>query len=247
MRLIDTHCHVDLYSDYEAVLAESEHAGIYTIAMTNTPSVFRRCADMTRGTRFVRAALGLHPELAAARERELLLLDELLPATRYIGEIGLDYVTEDTEDRAAQRRVFNAILSRCAISGDKVLSIHSRRAAADVTAMIGTSYPGTVILHWFSGPGAVLDRAVMQGCYFSVNPAMLNSVAGRRILSAIPSERILTETDGPFVLVRGHPARPTDIAQVIAQIARHWEIDIATVARRIEDNFRRALARAPTH
>lgn len=247
MRLIDTHCHVDLYPDYKAVLWESEHAGIYTIAMTNTPSVFRRCAALTRGARFVRAALGLHPELAATREREVPLLDELLPETRYIGEIGLDYVTEDAEDRAAQRRVFETILSRCATAGDKVLSVHSRRAAADVTAMIGAGYPGTVILHWFSGPKSALDRSVEQGCYFSVNPTMLDAVAGRRILAAIPPERVLTETDGPFVTVHGHPARPSDIAQIIPQLARLWAIDAVTAARRIEDNFRQALAHHPDH
>ena len=93
MRLIDTHCHVDLYPDYPAVLDEIERGGIYTIAVTNAPSVFRRCVEMTRATRSVRVAVGLHPELAAARERELDLLQDLLPTTRYVGEVGLDYVS----------------------------------------------------------------------------------------------------------------------------------------------------------
>src|SRR6266516_1559914 len=120
MRLIDAHCHLDLFTDYRALVTEIEHAGIYTIAVTNAPSVFRRCADLSRGTRFLRPALGLHPELAAERECELHLLDELLPTTRYVGEIGLDYVTEDASQRAAQRRVFGAILEQCAGFTDKV-------------------------------------------------------------------------------------------------------------------------------
>lgn len=69
MRLVDTHCHLDLYPDHGTVLAESERAGIYTIAVTNTPSVFRRSAMLTRNARFVRTALGLHSEHARARAR----------------------------------------------------------------------------------------------------------------------------------------------------------------------------------
>jgi len=241
MQLVDTHCHLDLYPDYGAVLAEVESAGVCTIAMTNTPSVFRRCADLTRDARFIHVALGLHPQLAATREHELGLLDGLLPATRYIGEVGLDYATQSLTERAVQRRVFGIVLEQCALFGDKVLSVHSRRAAADVVAMIGTGYPGTIILHWFSGRLSVLDRAVAQGCYFSANPAMLASGTGRRILAALPSERVLTETDGPFVIVKGRPARPPDIADVVADLASLWKVDTASAARRIQENFRRAV------
>ncbi len=245
MRMVDTHCHVDLYPDYPAVLDEIESSHIYTIAVTNTPSVFRRCVEIARGARFVRVALGLHPELAAARERELNLLQEFLSETRYIGEVGLDYVTQDASERAAQQRVFGAILERCASSGDKVLSVHSRRAAADVVEMIGPGYPGTVILHWFSGSASVLDRAVGHGCFFSVNSAMLASASGRRMVSALPPARVLTETDGPFVMVHGRPARPPDIADVIAGLAQLWQLNPATTLRRIHENFRRALLREP--
>lgn len=95
MRMVDAHCHLDLYPDYAAILAEIERDGVYTIAVTNAPSVFRRCVEIARRPRFVRVALGLHPELAAARERELDLLPDLLATTRYVGEVGLDYVTQD--------------------------------------------------------------------------------------------------------------------------------------------------------
>ena len=70
MRLIDTHCHLDLYPDPAAILAECERQGIYTIAVTNTPAAFPACRAMVEKSRYVRAALGLHPELAVARERE---------------------------------------------------------------------------------------------------------------------------------------------------------------------------------
>jgi len=118
--------------------------------------------------------------LVGTRHRELPLLEELLGETRYVGEAGLDYVTRDPAERARQRQVFATILNCCASHGDKVLTIHSRRAADEVVAMLGADFPGTAILHWFSGSSKTLAKAVAQGCFFSINPAMLESTGGRR-------------------------------------------------------------------
>lgn len=207
--------------------------------MTNTSSVFRRSAMLTRNARFVRTALGLHPE--RAREHELALLDTLLDETRYVGEIGLDYVTDDVDDREAQHRVFVTFLDRCASRGNKVLTVHSRRAADDVVAMVGRSFPGAVILHWFSGSLRALKSAVAQGCYFSVNTAMVVSTSGMRLIREMPQERILTETDGPFIMVSGRPARPADIETVVSGLASLWSLDPDEASATILGNFQRAL------
>lgn len=74
---------------------------------------------------------------------------------------------------------------------------------------------------------------------------MLASASGRRIVSALPPERVLTETDGPFVIVRGRPARPANIADVLAGLAQLWQLEPTTTARHIHDNFRLALTRDP--
>lgn len=241
MRLVDTHCHLDLYPDYRRVIEETRLAGIEVIAVTNAPSVFRRCAALTRHCPAIHPALGLHPELVVERGRELDLLLGLLDETRFVGEVGLDFVTGDPAGRTEQRRVFAAILERCADYGDKVLTVHSRRAAAEAVAMIGAAYPGTVILHWFSGPGRVLADAAAGGCYFSVNPAMLASPAGRRVVAAIPRDRLLTETDGPFVAVEGAAARPRHIALVVDGVARLWGIGPIVAAEILHRNARQAL------
>ncbi len=243
MALVDTHCHLDLYPDYSKVLDEVEHAHIYTIAVTNTPSVFSRCREIVQNTRFIRVALGLHPELAHARENELNLFAELLPSTRYVGEVGLDYVTQDAANRTAQRRVFQSILDQCAAAGDKVLSVHSRRAASEVISMVGDAYPGAVILHWFTGSLAAASRAVSQGFYFSMNVAMTKSDSGQRILTAVPPERVLTESDGPLAPVGRRPARPKDVTVVISTLAELWHLDLKATTKRIEDNFERLLTR----
>jgi TatD related DNase len=93
---------------------------------------------------------------------------------------------------------------------DKPLSVHSRRAEADCLdrlAHVGAA----AILHWYSGPVGQIDRAVAAGLYFSVNPAMLKSKNGQRIVDRIPRERVLTETDGPHTKVGQRIAEPRDI------------------------------------
>src|SRR5258708_27092278 len=113
----------------------------------NTPCVFDACVELTRGRRYVRPALGLPPELVAQRHHELALISDLLHETQYIGEVGLDFVTTDPENRHLQQRVFSAILEAAAAYSDRVVTVHSRRAAKDVVEMIAPNFPVTIILH----------------------------------------------------------------------------------------------------
>jgi TatD DNase family protein len=241
MRLIDTHCHVDLYPDYRCLIEETDRAQIYTIAVTNTPSVFRHCLALTEGKRFIRTALGLHPQLVGERHRELGLMLELLNETKYIGEVGLDFTTQDERERSLQREIFSKILDKCAESGDKVLTIHSRRATAEVVDMIGDSYPGNIILHWYSGSPKVLETALSFGYYISINTSMITSAKGREIVMKIPRDRLLTESDGPFVKVSGRPARPSDMAHVIEGLAGMWAVEKTLAADTVYENFRDML------
>lgn len=236
--LLDAHCHLDLYPDFNGVLASIEAERIATIAVTNAPSVYRKCVELTAHNRFVRVAAGLHPQLVAERAHELPLLLELIRETTYIGEVGLDFTEADAANRAAQRRVFEQILTACAATGDRVLSVHSRRAAADVVEMIGDHFRGSVILHWFSGPAGVLAKAIAAGLMFSVNPAMILSEQGRKLIGKIPRDRILTESDGPFVTVRGRPAEPADVGLVVRYLASEWSVDERAARTQITANFK---------
>lgn len=235
--LIDTHCHIDLYPDPQAVLAETESQQIYTIAVTNTPSVYPHMQALCRNLRYVRPAIGLHPELAAARQRELPQLWQHLSNTRYVGEIGLDYTTKDRSEQAVQQQIFQEILKRCAEYGDKIITIHSRRAASDVISTIGNNYPGNVILHWYSGAAKDLSYAIEYGFYFSVNISMLKSENGRKLISKMPKTRVLTETDGPFVSLSNEPTRPIHLSHTVEMLAVLWESSVVETKKQIMDNF----------
>ena len=244
--LVDTHCHFDLFPDPRAVLAATERQGIYSIAVTNTPSVFPAMKMLTEGMKYVRPALGLHPELAIQRAAELPLFARYLAETRYVGEIGLDYkAAVKQEDRKEQRSIFAMILRSCADAGGRVLTVHSRRAEADVVAAIADHAPGPFILHWYSGPLHIARAALEAGAYFSFNPAMATSPRGHRLLSEIPRDRVLTESDGPFVRYEDTVASPAAVSFVCRQIANSWRVAASDATALIRSNFRRLLESLP--
>jgi TatD DNase family protein len=234
---VDAHCHIDLYERPQLVVEEASANRVFTIAVTNAPSVFFHTEQLASGSRYVRAAVGLHPELVHSHAHELETIFPMLNRTRYIGEIGLDYTTSDDDIRNAQRRVFSAILEACAAAKNKVLTVHSRRAASDVISIFGPNYPGRIILHWFSGSNTEADRAATSGAYFSINPAMLISKRGRALIERLPRERVLTESDGPFVMTAGRPTAPVDARSTVDALAAVWRVDPAEAAALVLQNF----------
>jgi TatD DNase family protein len=239
MCLVDTHCHLDLYKDPVALLRRIEATEVYTIAVTNAPSVFFHTHKFAGASRFVRPSLGLHPELVKTHAHERLLFWSELSKTRFVGEVGLDYVTTDDSERSLQRDVFREVLERCAETGDKILTVHSRRAASDVIDMVGANFRGAVILHWFSGSGREADRARVNRLYFSVNPAMIRSKAGQALIQRMDQDYVLTETDGPFVTVGKEPAEPPDVLLVVRYLAVAWKLPEEEVRAKLYANFMR--------
>jgi TatD DNase family protein len=137
-----------------------------------------------------------------------LFLD-ILPKTRYVGEVGLDNFNKSQEDFTGQKRIFEQIVSACSTQPGKILTVHSRRAEKEVLDIFGEGFPGKVILHWFSGPKKELQRALSKGFYISVNYKMINSENGKKIIEATPADRLLLETDGPFVEINDKPCTPS--------------------------------------
>lgn len=241
MAVVDAHCHVDLYKDPAGIAQEVERRQIHTIAVTNAPSVFFFTAALAAKGTYLHAAAGLHPELVRTHGNELAKLLPLLEQTRFIGEIGLDFVTTDLAERKRQLDIFEAILQRCSQLGNKVLTVHSRRSSAEVVATIARIKPGTAILHWFSGPKRDLEKALDAGCWFSVNPAMVRSQNGRSLISAMPRDRVITESDGPFVDINGTAAVPWDTDSVLVHLANVWQCSPEDSATIVRENFGRLL------
>lgn len=237
---VDFHCHLDLYPDHEAAIARTEAARIYTLAVTTTPKAWPRNHELTRDTRYVRTALGLHPQLVADRASELSLWERHLSETRYVGEVGLDAGPQFYRSLDAQTRVFRRVLERCAEAGGKILTVHSVRSVQTVLDMIEQHLPqdrGVIVLHWFTGTKSEARRAIALGCYFSVNAAMTRSDRGRSLVADLPLDRLLTETDGPFTQIEGRPAEPVDVRTTVAAIAAVRNLPSTAVAKAVRANL----------
>lgn len=238
---VDFHCHLDLYPDFEAAIVKVEAAHVYTLTVTTTPKAWPRNHELTRGMRYVRAALGLHPQLVAERVGELALWERYLSETRYVGEVGLDAGPRFYKSLDTQKQVFRAILERCATAGGKILTVHSVRSVPAVLEMIESHLPqdqGIVVLHWFTGTKVEARRAVGLGCYFSINAEMMRSDRGRALVAELPENRILTETDGPFTRIDGRPAEPASVGTTVSAIALARNEPQESVAQVIRTNLR---------
>ncbi|WP_287468518.1 Qat anti-phage system TatD family nuclease QatD [Providencia sp.] len=243
--LVDFHCHLDLYPNHEQAVKEAELAGVFTLAVTTTPRAWPRNNELAQNTKYVRAALGLHPQLISGHEDEITIWDNYLSETRYIGEVGLDAGPRFYKSIDAQKRVFRHILERCAETGDKILSVHSVRASKLVLDYIEEFLPlekGKIVLHWFTGSKKEVQRAVKLGCYFSINSAMFSNERHLPMIMEIPIDRILTETDGPFTKSGGRPSIPSDVVNVIDTLALLHKKKPSELSSIIRDNLRSLLA-----
>lgn len=237
--MIDFHCHIDLYPNPQKVVQECAARDMYVLSVTTTPSAFHGTTALATGLPRIRTALGLHPQLAHERKHELGLFTQLLPNARYVGEIGLDRSPELKQHWEDQVLVFRSVLRDCQAVGGRILSIHSRRATSAVLDHLEQhAGAGTPVLHWFSGTATELARAITMGCWFSVGPAMVSSQKGRDILLQIPHDRILPETDGPFVQIQGQSAYPWDVKRVFEHLALVWKVSEENVHKQIRHNLR---------
>jgi len=237
--VIDFHCHLDLYPDPLSIRDECVKRGIYVLSVTTTPSAWQGTSALAANTARIRTGLGLHPQLAYERRNELQLFDNVLPETRYVGEIGLDGSPDLQKYWDSQVAVFKHILERCRNAGGRIMSIHSRRASSAVLKYLETfSGAGTPVLHWFSGSLRELDHAISLGCWFSVGPTMLSSKNGRTIASRLPKDRVLTESDGPFAQLSGQAAKPWDVEKAIQILGEIWSLHTQDVEQNIDQNLK---------
>lgn len=234
--MIDTHCHVDLYPRPTDVAAGADRAGILTIIVTNLPSAFERALPFVQPLRNIRLALGLHPLVAEQHEAERGRFAELVDKTSYIGEVGLDFSRAGYSTKELQIESFRFALQ--ALRGKpKFITLHSRRAESTVLDILEEEGRAPVVFHWYSGSLADMKRALDLGHFFSVNPAMFDSLNGRKIVASLPRERVLTESDGPFVKVRGRAVVPADVGLAEEGLASMWKIERRDVTAKIRENF----------
>ncbi|MDT8306813.1 MAG: TatD family hydrolase [Anaerolineae bacterium] len=231
--LVDTHCHLDFDrfdGDRDAVVARAAAAGVTRVIvpsldLENAGAVLRLAERYDA----IYAAVGVHPNSASGWQPAWL--DAIRTLARHdkvvaIGEIGLDYYWDRTPI-ATQHAAFAAQLALAAELELPVI-VHNREASEDVLRLLaesplaGRAEPG--VLHSFSAPLAVAEEALAAGYYLGFTGPLTFPKAGelRAIAAATPPERLLVETDAPFLAPQAHRGKrnePAYVALVAEQLA----------------------------
>jgi TatD DNase family protein len=223
--VIDTHAHLTALDDGDEAVERAAEAGVTRILTVGTDvddcRLALELADRHEG---VFAILGIHPhEARTATTDDLAALRELLehPKAVAVGETGLDWF-RDYAPADDQRRLFDAQLSLAAETHQPVV-IHSRAADEDTLAALA-GFDGTVVLHCFSSPH-MLPSALERGWYvsFAGNATFPKAVDLRLAATQVPADRILAETDSPYLApqpVRGKRNEPANVVHTLAALAQ---------------------------
>ncbi len=249
--MIDTHAHLDACDVPPAELLErARSVGVTRVVTIGTGiDSCRRALTIAAENRGVVAALGIDPHRAGGAEATRVgELRELLahPRAVAVGETGLDG-HHGADTLPEQRVLFDEQLALAEELGLPVV-IHSRSASAE-TADALAPFRGTVVLHCFSEPD-LLEPALERGYYvsFAGNVTYPKAAALRDAAALVPEDRLLAETDSPYLApqpVRGRPNEPMHVRHTLATLAGVREVGVEALEARIDENAARAFGLEP--
>lgn len=269
--LIDSHAHLDFYDDPVAILANAREAGlgaILAIGIGNGPDTMHRALELARAHSTegltLYASVGIHPQEAHQAAPDALgRVAELAadPLCVAVGEIGLDYYHLDNPDIETQLAAFRAqmgiaaglrkpILLHCRTSELAVPAAKAKfgtaDAAEDLLALLEADWAPTglpCVLHCFSGTPEQAARALALGAYlsFAGNLTYPRSTLIQQVAAQAPADRILVETDAPFltpVPLRGQRNEPAHVVHTAAFLAQLRSVSVEAIAAQTTANFR---------
>ncbi|MGF9821078.1 TatD family hydrolase [Brevibacillus agri] len=210
MTYFDFHVHIDHYPNPIKLAKEYESYKIYALFVTNLPELFEKQYLSYQNFKYVRLALGYHPDLTDEFPLNHDLFDKMASRTSYIGEVGVDNSRGKASNLQKQLENF-AFITQKKYNKDKIYSIHSRGAEDEILDLLIENDVKNAVFHWYTGKISTLERIVERKYMFSVNVNMLLSKKGINIIKKIPQELLLFETDGPFTRFENKVIRPAQI------------------------------------
>lgn len=253
--MIDSHCHLaaeTFATDLEEVVVRAKAAGVERALVILEAGNASEAAQAKRLDALwpeSRYAIGVHPHQAHQFAGDPTSADTIVrtqfaatPLARAIGEIGLDY-HYDFSPRDVQHAVFRAQI-RLARELDRPVVIHTREADEDTIAILREEGRGAMrgVLHCFTGTAVLAEAGLSLGLYVSLAGIITfpKAAALRETARAVPLERLLTETDSPFLAptpYRGKRNEPAYVRRVVEALAELHQIDTPAMAERTAANF----------
>jgi TatD DNase family protein len=253
MMLVDSHCHLDYAAPEERpeIIARARRAGVATLVTICTKlSEFSDVEAIAEADPDIWCSVGVHPHEAAAEpEADAARLVDLASHRKVvgIGETGLDFYY-DHSPRERQAQAFRAHAQAARETGLPLI-VHTRDADPETTAILAEEKPRFGVIHCFSTGRELAEKAVELGFYISLSGIVTfkNAEALRGIVRDLPLDRLLVETDAPYlapVPMRGKTNEPAFIVHTAAVVAELKGVTVAELARRTSDNFFRLFSRA---
>lgn len=254
---VDSHCHLNypgLFEDQDAALVRARGAGVTAMLNIATrASEWDAIVATADAHSDVWATVGVHPHDADAHEdvtAETLIARAAHPRVIGIGETGLDY-HYDHSDRARQRDNFRIHIAAARASGLPII-VHTRDAEDDTAAILHEEMETgafTGVIHCFTAGPAFAEKALKLGLYISFSGIVTfrNARDLQEIARSVPGDRLLIETDAPFLAPvphRGRPCEPAFVADTAARLAALRGEGIEDFAWATTDNFHRLFAKA---
>jgi TatD DNase family protein len=247
----DSHCHLHLCDEGAAsdVVARARAAGVEDLLSVGIDLSSSRTSVEIANECQVYASVGLHPNSSDEWKTDSLAsLTDLLEMDRVVavGETGLDFY-RDRVGPTQQKEVFARHIE-LAKDHEKALVVHTRDSIDDaLDVLMGQGPPAVVIFHCWSGSRAQLDKALDLASYvsFAGNVSFKNADDLRELASAVPDDRLLIETDSPFLAPvphRGKPNEPRYLPAVGVAVADARGVSVETLAAQTRLNSRRAFS-----
>lgn len=253
--MIDSHCHLadDAFvQDLPDVIARAQQAGLthaLCILAAESPTEAQRARELARTWPAVRFGIGLHPHQAgvfAGREDEVVTLVRgafaSITQARALGEIGLDY-HYNFAPREVQQQVFRLQI-RLARELDLPIIIHTREAESDTLAILREESGGAVrgVMHCFTGTRALAEEALALGMYISFAGIVTfpKGANVREIAATVPPDRLLCETDSPYLAptpYRGKRNEPAWVVRVAEELSTLRGVSVEELKRQTSANF----------
>ena len=256
--LVDSHCHLDFPAfadDLDGIVVRAEAAGIARMVTIST-RVRRIETLLAIAARFpnVYCSVGTHPH--QADEEDGISADELIGLTQHpkivaLGEAGLDYFYEHGSPEA-QARGFRAHIAAARATG-LPLVIHTREADEDCGRILDEEMekgPFRAVLHCYTGGRDLAMKAIAHGLYVSFTGILTfkNSQNVRDVAAEIPLDRIMVETDAPFLApgkYRGKRCEPSFVTETAKALAQLRGVSFEEISRQTTENFFRFFDKVP--
>lgn len=240
MKFVDSHCHLDGFSDPAKIAKDAGNAGVEGIITNSTgPESIKSHISMAGKIGNVHICLGIHPcdlllMSTPSFNEAFALVQENIGKAVAVGEVGIDYKRADTPEKRSRQEEVLVKFIELAKENSLPIVVHARFAEKPAMKLLEKHRAENVLMHWFTNSAESTRLAADLGYYFSAGPITMHSKEAAEVASKMPLENLLLETDAP-VPFKGKQSTPSwipDVAQRIAELHSTEAPEIAKVTTR---------------